>query len=137
MSRLSTIILAIGASAFYAGIAGAGDFDGSRNLLCVPTDLVECRGAGECQRLTAEALNIPQFIAVDFGMKRMSGKLKNGELTTTAIQNVKKHEGRTILQGAERGRGWSLLITHSTGEISGAVADDETAFVIFGACTAR
>jgi hypothetical protein len=82
-------------------------------------------------------LNIPQFITVDFKKKQMRGKLENGEETTTAIQNVAKHEGRTILQGAERGRGWSMAIKHATGELSAAVAGDETSFVFFGACLPR
>lgn len=137
MSKLWTIILTIGCAVAAAGLAGAADFDGSRNLLCAPTDLVECGGAGECQRLTAEALNMPQFFTVDFKKKQMSGKLENGEETTTAIQNVVKHEERTILQGAERGRGWSLAIKHATGEIAAAVAGDETSFVFFGACLPR
>ncbi|MBW2243167.1 MAG: hypothetical protein JRH01_14370 [Deltaproteobacteria bacterium] len=137
MSKLGTLILAIGCSVAAAELAAAADFDGSRNLLCAPTDLVECGGAGECQRLTAEALNMPQFFTIDFKKKQMSGKLENGEMSTTAIQNVVKHEERTILQGAERGRGWSLAIKHATGEIAAAVAGDETSFVFFGACLPR
>ena len=90
MSKLWTIILTIGCAVAAAGLAAAGDLDGSRNLLCAPTDLVECGGAGECQRLTAEELNMPQFFTVDFKKKQMSGKLENGEETTTATQNVAK-----------------------------------------------
>jgi hypothetical protein len=137
MNKLWTVILTIGCAVGAAGLAGAADFDGSRNLLCAPTDLVECGGAGECQRLTAEELNIPHFFTIDFKQKQLSGKLANGEETTTAIQNVVQHEERTILQGAERGRGWSLAIKHATGEIAAAVAGDETSFVFFGACLPR
>ena len=134
MSKLWTIILTIGCAVPAAGLAAAADFDGSRNLLCAPTDLVECGGAGECQRLTAEELNIPQFFTVDFKKKQMSGKLENGEVTTTAIQNVAKHEGRTILQGAENGRAWSMVIGQMTGDMTAAIAGDGTGFVLFGVC---
>jgi hypothetical protein len=137
MSKLWTIILTTGCAVAAAGLAAAADFDGSRNLLCAPTDIVECGGAGECERLTAEELNLPQFFTVDFKKKQLKGKLESGEETTTAIENVAKHEGRTILQGAERGRGWSLAIKHATGEIAAAVAGDETSFVFFGACLPR
>ena len=70
MSKLWTIILTIGCVVTAAGLTVAADFDGSRNLLYAPTDLVECGGAAECQRLTAEELNIPQFFTVDFKKKQ-------------------------------------------------------------------
>jgi len=120
-----------------AGLASANDFNGSKPLLCVPTDSLSCEGAGECTRVTVEALNIPQFIRVDFKGKKLSGKLENGAEQVTAVRNVVKSDGRTILQGAENGRGWSLVIQHDTGEMSAAVAGDEAAFVLLGACTPR
>jgi hypothetical protein len=120
-----------------AGVANANDFNGSKPLLCVPTDSLSCEGAGQCTRVTVEDLNIPQFIHVDFKAKKLSGKLETGEEQSTPIQNVVTSDGRTILQGAENGRGWSLVIQHDTGEMSVAVAADEAAFVLLGACTTR
>ena len=117
--------------------AGASDFDGSKPLLCVPTDIISCEGAGDCRRSTAEDLNIPQFIHIDIGGKVLSGALEGGAEQETGIGNVVARDGRTILQGAESGRGWSVVIMHDTGEMSGAIAGDEMAFVLLGACTVR
>ncbi len=117
--------------------AAASDFDGSKPLLCAPTDLVSCEGAGDCRRATAEALNIPQFINIDIGARTLSGALAGGDEQTTGIGNVVSKDGRTILQGSESGRGWSVVIMHDTGEMSGAIAGDEMAFVLLGACTVR
>jgi hypothetical protein len=43
---------------------------------------------------------------------------RGGEEQTTAIGNVQNSGGRTILQGAENRRGWSMTIDHSTGDMT-------------------
>jgi hypothetical protein len=136
MSRLERLGLVIVLCSATAGPAAASDFDGSRKLLCAPSDVMECGAGGDCQRVTLEAMNIPRFIHVDFKKKRLSGETETGE-ETTAVQNVQKVDGRTILQGAERGRGWSLVIDQETGHMSGAIAGDDIGFVLLGACTPR
>jgi hypothetical protein len=114
--------------------AQGADYDGSKTLLCVPTDALSCAGAGECERVTTEELGIPQFIKVDFGKKALSGKLESGDERNTPLRHVKAGEDSTLLQGGEYGRGWSLVIQHDTGEMSAAIAGDEGAVVLLGAC---
>ncbi len=131
---LLTICLGVGAP----GLAGAADFDGSHDLLCVPTDAIQCEGAGECSRTEVEALNIPKFVQVEFKAKRLRGTRElSGSEEATAIQNVQKLEGQTVIQGAENGRGWSIVIDAQTGDMSAAIAGDDMAFVLFGVCEAR
>ena len=126
------IILAL---ALWVPFAAQGaDYDGSKTLLCVPTDALSCAGAGECERVTTEDLGIPQFIKVDFGKKALSGKLESGVERNTPLRHVKAGEGSTLLQGGEYGRGWSFVIQHDTGEMSAAIAGDEGAVVLLGAC---
>jgi len=116
------------------GASLAADFDGSKQLLCVPTDASECSGAGECSRVTVEEINIPKWITVDFKKKALSGTDSDGEAETTAIENVRITEGRTILQGSENGRGWSVTIDQATGDMTAAIAGEGTGFVLFGVC---
>ncbi len=117
--------------------AGAADFDGSKNLLCVPTDAIQCEGAGECARTEVEARNIPKFIHVEFKAKRLRGTRElSGSEETTPIQNVHKLDGQTVIQGAENGRGWSIVIDGQTGDMSVAIAGDDVGFVLFGVCQA-
>ncbi len=117
--------------------ATAEDFDGSKTLVCVATDMLSCEGAGDCRRATAEDLNIPKFIYVDMKGKTLSGKLEDGSERTTPIVSVRKDDDRSILQGLEQGRGWSMVIMRENGDMSGAIAGEETAFVLLGACTPR
>ena len=116
------------------GASLAADFDGSKKLLCVPTDATECSGAGECNRVTVEEMNIPKWITVDFKKKELSGTDSDGEAETTAIENVRVAEGRTVLQGSENGRGWSVTINQVTGDMTAAIAGEGTGFVLFGVC---
>jgi hypothetical protein len=116
------------------GVSLADDFDGSKKLRCVPTDASECSGAGECERVTVEEINIPSWIYVDFKKKKLSGTDSDGEAETTAIENVRVGDGQTILQGAESGRAWSMVIDQMTGDMTVAIAGDETGFVLFGVC---
>jgi hypothetical protein len=117
-----------------AGVSLASDFDGSKKLRCVPTDATECAGAGKCERVTVEEINIPRWITVDFKKKKLSGTDSDGEDETTAIENVQTANGNTILQGAEGGRAWSMVIDQTTGDMTAAIAGDETGFVLFGVC---
>jgi len=112
--------------------AGASDFDGSRNLLCAPSNVVECDSAGQCERSSVEEIDLPNFVHVQFGKKRLVGT--SGEERSTAIQNIQTVNGLTILQGAENGRGWSVVIDQENGRMTGSISDAEGTFSIFGAC---
>jgi hypothetical protein len=81
-----------------------------------------------------EEINIPRWITVDFKKKKLSGTDSDGEDETTAIENVQTANGNTILQGAEGGRAWSMVIDQTTGDMTAAIAGDETGFVLFGVC---
>jgi hypothetical protein len=124
-----------------APVASANDFDGSKSLLCVPTDLFECARGVECVRTTAEEINIPHFITVDFSKKTINGTVKD-EPQASPIERLHLEHGRTILMGSEGGRVWSALIDQASGKMSIAVAATTNAghpvgFSILGVCTAR
>ncbi len=136
MTRIKKILLCMNLGLAASSAAVAADFDGSRNLLCVPTDATQCEGAGDCDRVAVEEINLPRFVNVEFKQKRLRGTLLGGEEQTTAIQNVlTPADGRTILQGAENGRGWSMTIDPITGDMSFAIAGDDIGFILFGVCT--
>ncbi len=136
MTRIKGILLSTGLGLAVSSVASAVDFDGSRDLLCVPTDATQCEGAGDCDRVAVEEINLPRFVNVDFKKKQLRGTMLGGEEQTTAIQNVQNPaDGRTILQGAENGRGWSMTIDHVTGDMSVAIAGDDIGFILFGVCT--
>ena len=124
-----------------APAASAGDFDGSRALVCAPTDMYECARGVECMRATADEINIPPFIHVDFSKKTIHGVIR-GKADTSPIKNLSTEDGRTILQGVDGGLAWSILIDQITGKMSMGVnaatqGGHPIGFSILGACTAR
>ena len=112
----------------------AGDFDGSKNLVCAPIDTLRCVSGDGCTRGEAEQVNLPKFFEVDFAQKRLAS------LSTdrfTSVLHSMRDEGTLILQGAELGRGWTLTISEADGEMTLSSSGADFAFVVFGACTPR
>jgi hypothetical protein len=122
--------------------AVAGDFDGSKELICAVMDLVECQPGGKCQQVTAEDVGIPHFWKINFKEKKISATHTDGSKRSTTIENFEKIDGKIIIQGAEDGIegvrdgvGWSLAIAEETGKTVLTASGDEVGFVMFGACT--
>jgi hypothetical protein len=118
----------------------AGDFDGSKPLICILTETKECTPVNDCQEVTAEDMNVPHIFKVDFEKKiiRAVGK---GERRGSSIKNKEHIDGKLILQGAEDGfenyqdgLGWSMAITKLNGDMVLTASGDNVAFVIFGEC---
>ena len=120
----------------------AGNFDGSKELLCAVMDIMECIPGGKCQEVTAEEVGIPNFLRIDINEKKLSATFGNGSKKNSAIKNIEKIDGKVILQGAEDGiegirdgLGWSLAIDEENGKMVLTASGDAVAFVMFGACT--
>jgi hypothetical protein len=111
----------------------AASHDGSAPLLCALTEVMECEATSDCQRTTAEHVNLPTFIKVNFGEKTLVGA-DNAD-NKAVVESIQNTDGRLVMQGGKEGRGWSLVILGDTGQMSAVVADGDGAFVIFGACT--
>ena len=122
--------------------AMAGDFDGSKPMLCAVMDIVECGPDGNCQKVTVEDVSIPQFLKINSKEKKITATQTSGSKRSTTIKNIEHVDGKLILQGAEDGIegvrdgvGWSLAIAEDTGKMVLTASGDEVGFVVFGACT--
>jgi hypothetical protein len=142
MNNMKIFGLTIAFVGLIAFPAVAGDFDGSKSLICAVMDVVECQPGGKCQQVTAEDISIPNFFKINFKEKTISATRTDGSKRSTAIENFEKIDGKIIIQGAEDGIegvrdgvGWSLAIAEETGKTVLTASGDEVGFVIFGACT--
>jgi 6-phosphogluconate dehydrogenase len=142
MNKMKIFGLTLALVGLTAFPAVAGDFDGSKELICAVMDLVECQPGGKCQQVTAEDVGIPRFLKINFKEKNISAIQADGSKRSTAIENFEKIDGKVIIQGAEDGIegvrdgvGWSLAIAEETGKTVLTASGDEVGFVIFGACT--
>ncbi len=125
--------VAVLSAAFTA--ANAEGLDGSQPLICASMEAYDCGPGQDCLRGTAESIDAPQFMRLDFERKLAHATRANGEERTAKIESLTLETGRLILQGIQGGLGWSMTIAQEDGAMVLTAAGERTAFVIFGACT--
>jgi hypothetical protein len=121
----------------FAGVthlALAGDFDGSKPLVCAMIEAFECGPDTGCESGTPESNGLSRFLRVDVGKKEVR-TTKQLQERASKIEKVDHAEGVLLLNGTQNGRGWNLTINETTGYMVLSVAGDQVAFVVFGACT--
>ena len=133
--RVFAIVLFGLAGVVLAAPARADELTGSDRFLCSAGSASACCDDGQCASGTAAELNIPQFIEVDVANKRVSTTKASGLNRTSPIDNLKRADGRIVLQGVENERAYSIVIDESSGEMSAAIAASGCNVTVFGACT--
>ena len=98
---LNALILASG---WLALSVSASPFDGAQPLICASTEILECIPGAGCDRVTAESIDAPQFIRIDFSANALSAERLGGGTKVSTIERSETVEGKLILQGAEEGR---------------------------------
>jgi hypothetical protein len=120
-----------GASLLFAvSAAQAGDFDGSKNLICAPVEVSDCAPVEGCTRTVPGEVGAPAFIRIDFGQKAMVGPKR-----TSPIKLTEKTEAQLLLMGTELGYGWTLVLDQISGAMTVSMTNDGGSFVFFGSCT--
>ena len=137
--RMTILILVIVCAA--AIPVSAGDFDGSKPLLCSVISITECTPDEGCRGTTIETVGLPQFLRVDFQKKTITAARPGDETPPSAIERMERVDGKLILQGAEDGLegvrdgvGWTSALSEDTGKFVLTASGEEVAFVVFGAC---
>jgi hypothetical protein len=130
-----TIIAGIGL--LCSATSWAGDFDGSKPLICSVIQTVSCPRNEDVEIGTAEDIDLPQFFFIDFEKKLVTGRSPGGELRETKIESIKHDDGKLFLQGVQRGKAWSAVIDEETGKTTIIGANDEMGVVVFAACTPK
>lgn len=112
----------------------AGKYDGSAPLLCAVTAISECTANGKCEPSTPqEGNNLPTFLRADVKTRLLTTADDSGRKTEIKIANMV--DGQLVLQGAENGKAWNMVIQSDTGRWGGSVVEDDGLFALFGACT--
>jgi len=115
--------------------AFAGDFDGSKPMICAALIAIACQSNGECKQGTVESLNIPQFFWVDVAAKTLGERGPDGQIRTGAIQSVTQSDTYLVLQGSKENLGWSGTISKASGKFTLSGSRGSSAMVVYGACT--
>ena len=117
-----------------APIVQAAGFDGSRPLLCATMSAMECVEGKGCANRHPRNLDLPQFLRINFGTEQITTIRTGGVQKVAKIASVSDSKSALVIQGVQRGMGWTISISKSVGTMSAAVSDREFVAVVFGAC---
>jgi hypothetical protein len=117
----------------------AGDFDGSKPLICASVHATECDAEDqECISGPPWHVNFPVFMQIDFEAKTASTLPQHENKRMTKIELVDHLPGKRMsIQGNDDEYSWSMLISEETGSMTLAIAGEGIGFTVFGACTAN
>ena len=134
---LQRIWLAVAALGLACGAQAvlADDLAGADALLCAAVQAAVCFDDGECVVDLPWNLNVPEFIEVDLGARRLATTAASGENRATPIEHLSRGDGAIVFHGYEMGRAFSWVIDEQTGRATVALAADGGAVTVFGACT--
>lgn len=120
----------------------AGDFDGSKPLVCTVIEVHECLVGEGCQTLAVEEINLPRYLWINVKQKTIQNKKTGDEVRKSRIESATRVDGKLIVQGAEEGRedvrdgfGWTIAIMEDSGQMVLSASGDLAAVAGFGTCT--
>lgn len=137
MLKIKVLFISILAVLIFPFFATAQDFDGSKPLIGSVMEVIECAPGTECKKGLPENFEFPDFIKINFTEKILVGKSNNQRIDTSPIEKVEIQDGNLILHGSQNGRAWNIVISQTTGKMTGTIAADGFSFTVFGACIAQ
>ena len=121
---LAAWTLALGTTAM------AGDFDGSKPLICAPVEALDCVSGMGCEKGIPDDVGAPAFMRIDFAKKTIVGPKHSSPITTMA-----KDKRQLLMQGTELGLAWSMALDSEDGKMVTTFSSRDGAYVLFGSCT--
>lgn len=129
----ATLGIALAVAAMTGSSAAlAGDFDGSRPLICATVQAMDCAAGEDCLRGLASDVGAPTFMRIDFAKKAVIGPKR-----TSPVLFMEKTTEQVLLQGTELGFAWAIALDQRNGSMSATLVDRDGAVVLFGACTTQ
>jgi len=115
--------------------AAANDLGEASQFLCSSSWAISCAANHVCETGLATEWNIPEFVVADLKAKTLSTPPASGESRTTPIESVHSEDGLIFIQGHEMGRAFSMVVSGSTGNVSGSITTENLTIAVFGECT--
>jgi hypothetical protein len=131
--RMFVIMLVFLAAALPMSAMADDAFNGSKPFVCAVIDANECGANEECKRVSIEDIDCPRFLKVNLTKKMIIGTMADQTTREVEIQNSAHVEGNLVLQGAQKGRVWCLIISEETGKMTLTVSGQGECFAFFGA----
>ena len=111
------------------GTAMAADFDGSKALICAPTEAVDVLAGEKIVKARPSDIGAPSLLRVEIANKKIIGAKQ-----VTPIKYIEKSDTQILLQGTELGFGWTLALDQQGGAMTITFVDRTGAVVLSGTC---
>lgn len=120
-----------------ANAATAAAYDGSQPFTCAADDIASCAPGADCEKETAESINLPASLTFDLAANKITGTRPDGEELETSIDSVRHVEDSLAMQGVQGHVVWSVTVSAASGEMALAAMGDRTGYIVFGTCVAH
>lgn len=121
--------------------ASAGDFDGTKALMCTCGDGLEYHRSGGQKPFIPESVGLPKTFLIDFKKKLILPTRDSVVQRRSKIKRMERIEEKLVLQGAEDGVegvddgvGWSMAIEQGAGGFVIAASGSHVGYIVFGRC---
>lgn len=121
--------------------ASAGDFDGTKALMCTCGDGLEYHRSGGQNPFNPESVGLPKTFVVDFKSKLIRPTRDSVVQRRSKIKRTQRIEEKLVLQGAEDGVegvddgvGWSMAIEQGAGGFVITASGSHVGYIVFGRC---
>ena len=117
----------------------AGDFDGSKAMVCASVHATECDAeTQECISGAPWMINFPVFTEINFETNTLSTTPQHKVERISKIAAVNHlPNGQMSVQGTDGDFAWSMLVSEESGSMTLTTSGEEVGFIVFGACTIR
>ena len=116
--------------------AHAQAISGKKDLVCASQNVTACAEGAGCMQGTAGHFELPVFMFVEFGKKRVRAIGEDGKEVDSPVKSHEVSEASIILQGFENDRGWTMAMDRVDSSFGLSVTGPELQFMISGTCTA-
>jgi hypothetical protein len=131
-----TLMLILGAAALGSAVpAQADDLSEASAVLCSTSTAVVCTVDGSCESGPPWAWNVPDFVEIDLQARQLRATEASGEHRVTPVEVLRREAGLILLQGMEKGRAFSVVISEDIGGLSAAIVREDLTVNVFGSCT--
>ena len=103
-------------------------------ILCSAARPIMCEDGHDCRATSLDSLDLPPFIIIDLDRRTITNPEPDMADRSSEIRTFERGDGRMILQGIERGRGWSIVISEETAKMTAAVVGDGATVTVYGDC---
>lgn len=111
----------------------AGALDAATPIVCALTDVFDC-STGECNEVTAQAVNVPELVRLDPATKTLTALDIELSGAGSSLDSLSDEKGKLGAKAHDGDRALVLIVDEASGEAFLTVTDLHLSLVAYGTC---